>query len=154
MSLPQEESFPYTPRQKYRNNVGLIENPIGTQTALPKALFASNSQSKYDSLKRPNHNFNGAHEESQQPLKHRNASAGKHIFTSQSNILKFRMITVLEITIHLISFRFFVQWNGGESTPRSSENYPWLSSVCTELVRYFTTPTAIRNAPSNTKCII
>ena len=87
MSLPQEESFPYTPRQKYRNNVGLIENPIGTQTALPKALFASNSQSKYDSLKRPNHNFNGAHEESQQPLKHRNASAGKHIFTSQSNIL-------------------------------------------------------------------
>ena len=87
MSLPQEESFPYTPRQKYRNNVGLIENPIGTQSAIPKALFASNAQSQYDSLKRHNHNFNGVQEESQQPLKHRNASAGKHIFTSQSNIL-------------------------------------------------------------------
>ena len=111
MSLPQEESFPYTPRQKYRNNVGLIENPIGTQTALPKALLASHSQSKYDSLKRHNHNFNGVHAESQQPLQHRNASAGKYIFTSQSTILpvKFGMITALEIRINLFSFRFFIQ---------------------------------------------
>ena len=74
MPLSQEDSFVYSPRQNYRSNIGLIENPMSAKEDVPQFPFQSHS--KFDSLKR-NNNFVETEETPQQQLHHINPSAGK-----------------------------------------------------------------------------
>ena len=74
MQLPQEDSFAYSPRQNYRSNIGIIDNPMGIKEDAPQFPFQCHS--RIDSLKR-NNNFVGMDKSSQEQLHHRNASSGK-----------------------------------------------------------------------------
>ena len=68
MSLPQDDSFLYSPRQNYRNNIGLVENPMGMKHDFPQASFSQKSHSNNQ-------------------LQHRNPSAGRQYAQVFSNHL-------------------------------------------------------------------
>ena len=78
MPLSQEDSFVYSPRQNYRSNIGLIENPMSSSGKVDVPPFPFQSHSKFDSLKR-NNIYVGTDETSQQQPNHKNPSAGKNL---------------------------------------------------------------------------
>ena len=88
MAVPQEESFLYSPRQNYRNNIGLAENPGRTKVDLPKASFAHKADSNFDSLKRQNV-FGGIDRTSHQhQIQLKSPSAGKISRTKEILLIK------------------------------------------------------------------